>query len=128
MIEMTIREMISSVSALRNISEKKMSAKTAYQFARIIREVENELKSFQEARNKLIERYGKKDENGKILEDENGNVVIFPDKKEKFDEEADDLLKTKIKINCEQVMLEDISNDNNFSPAEIGELFLFIKE
>lgn len=127
MIEMTVQEMIDSVSALRGINEKKMPAKTAYQFARIIREVEKELNSFQEARKKLIERFAKKDENGKLIEDEEGNVQIFPEKEKDFKKEAEDLMKTKVKINCECINLDDIL-DNEFSPGEIGELFKFIKE
>ena len=127
MIEMTVQQMVDSVNALKEINEKKMPARTAYQFARIIREVENELKNFQEARNKLIERFGKKDESGKLIEDEKGNIEIFPEKQEQFKKEADELMASKIHVNCEQIMLEDILA-NEFSPAEIGELLLFIKE
>ena len=124
---MTVQQMIDSVSALRDINEKKMPAKTAYQFARIIREIERELKNFQEARNKLIERYGKKDESGKLIEDKDGNIEIFPDKQEAFKKEADELMLSKIHVNCEQIELKDIT-ENEFSPGEIGNLFLFIKE
>ena len=127
MIEMTVQQMVDSVNARKEINEKKMPARTAYQFARIIREVENELKNFQEARNKLIERFGKKDESGKLIEDEKGNIEIFPEKQEQFKKEADELMASKIHVNCEQIMLEDILA-NEFSPAEIGELLLFIKE
>lgn len=127
MIEMTIQQMIDSVPALREINEKKMPAKTAYQFAKIIREIENELKNFQEARNKLIERFGKKDESGKLIEDEDGNVEIFAGKSEAFKKEADELMSTKIQINCEPIDFENIS-DNEFTPKEIEDLFLFIKE
>lgn len=127
MIEMTVQQMLDSVSVLRDINEKKMPAKTAYQFARIIREIEKELKNFQETRSKLIERFGKKDESGKLIEDEKGNVEIFPEKKGAFKKEADELMMAQIHINCEQIMLKDILN-NEFSPEEINNLFLFIKE
>lgn len=127
LIEITVQEMIESVSVLREINDKKMPARTAYQFARIIREVEKELKNFQDARNKLIERFGKKDEAGKLIEDENGNIEIFPGKQEIFKKEADELMASKIHVNCEKIELEDIL-ENEFSPAEINELFLFIKE
>lgn len=127
MIEMTVQEMLNSVSILKTINEKKMPAKTAYQFARIVREVNNELQSFQQTRNKLVERFGKKDEGGKLIEDKDGNVTIFPEQEEIFKREANELMNSKIKINCEQISLEDIL-DNEFSPGEIGELFKFIKE
>lgn len=127
MIEMTVQEMISCVPALKEIREKKMPAKTAYQFARIIRELDKELQNFQDTRNGLIERYGKKDDNGKLIEDDEGNYTIFPDKEDIFKAEVDGLMKSKIHINCEQIKLEEI-NENDFTPAEIGELFLFIKE
>ena len=127
MIEMTVQQIIDSIPALREINEKTMPAKTAYQFARIIREVENELKNFQEARNKLIERFGKKDEAGKLIEDDQGNVEIFSEKKDAFKKEANELMNTKIHINCEQIALEDIL-DNEFSPEKINNLLLFIKE
>jgi len=127
MIEITVQEMIDSIDVLKEINNKKMPAKTAYQFARIIREIEKELQSFQDARSKLIEHFGKKDDTGKLIEDENGNIEIFLEKQEQFKKEIEDLMQSKIQINCEQINLEDIL-DNKFSPAEINKLFLFIKE
>lgn len=124
---MTVQEMLNCVSVLRTINDKKMPARTAYQFARIIRELDNELKNFEETRYTLIERFGKKDENGELIQDEKGNIEIFPEKKKDFDKESKDLLASKIHINCEQIDLNDIL-DNEFTPNEIGELFLFIKE
>ena len=127
MIEITVQEMIDSIDVLKEINNKKMPAKTAYQFARIIREIEKELQSFQDARSKLIEHFGKKDDTGKLIEDENGNIEIVLEKQEQFKKEIEDLMQSKIQINCEQINLEDIL-DNKFSPAEINKLFLFIKE
>ena len=126
MIELTIREMIESVSVLRGINDKKMPARTAYQFARIIREVENELRNFNVARDKALERYGKKDSAGKLIEDEDGRVEIYPEKQSDFNKEISDLMESKIKINCEPIELDDIA-DNEFTPNEIADLFLFIR-
>jgi len=124
---MTVQEMVDSVSILREINEKKMPAKTAYQFARIIREMENELKNFQNIRMKLVERYGKKDENGNLIQDEDGNVEIFSEKKNDFKKEISDLMESKIQINCELINLNELL-DNEFTPGEINQLFFCLKE
>lgn len=127
MIEITVQEMLDSVSILKEINEKKMPAKAAYQFARIIRETEKELQNFQETRNNLIERFGKKDETGKLIEDKDGNIEIFQEKREIFKKEFNELMESKIHINCEKIELEDIF-ENEFSPAEINQLLPFVEE
>lgn len=126
MIELTVRELIESIPALQEINNKEMPAKVAYQFARIIREVDKENQIFQEARRKLIDKYGVKDEDGKLVEDEKGNISIANDKIDEFNKEVNDLLEEKISLNCSTISVEMLSGE--FSPTRINNLIIFLNE
>ena len=126
MIEITVHEMIDSLEVLKEISKKKMPAKTAYKFARINREIDRENNLFQETRMNLILKYGNKDENGK-LEEENGNYTIAKDKINDFRQEFDGLIRTYITINADKINLDDFGEDL-FSPEQIEKIDWIIEE
>ena len=126
MIEITVQEMINSIDVLRAIANKKMPAKTAYRFARINNEIDKENAIFQETRRNLIIKYGEKDENGKLKED-NGNIMIAKEHLSDFRNESTELLNTKITINTEKIGLDDFGDDL-FSPSEIGKIEWLIEE
>ena len=126
MIEITVQEMINSIDVLREIANKKMPAKTAYRFARINNEIDKENAIFQETRRNLIIKYGEKDENGELKED-NGNIMIAKEHLSNFRNESTELLNTKITINAEKIGLDDFGDDL-FSPSEIGKIEWLIEE
>jgi len=120
MIEITVQEMIDSIEVLKEISEKKMPAKTAYKFARVNREIDRENSVFQETRRDLIVKYGEKNEDGSLKED-NGNIVIPKDQVNDFQQEVNGLVKTHITINAEKISLDELGDDL-FSPTQIGKI------
>lgn len=126
MIEITVQEMINSIDILKEIASKKMPAKTAYKFARINSEIDRENVTFQETRRDLVLKYGERNENGELKE-ENGSIIIPKDKMSEFRKESSDLLNTKITINAEKICIDDFGDDM-FSPVEIGKIEWVIEE
>lgn len=119
MIEVSIKEMLDSVEALKKIGAATLPARAAFQVARIIRDVDIELKSFQTARDKLVELYGEIGENGEIK--------IKKNEIETFNKEIQDLLDLKIQLNVAALPIE-FFDDIELTPNDVLNLSVFIEE
>lgn len=110
MIEVTLGEVLQADEALQKIASCELKVRAAYQVARLMREISSEGKLVFESRDKLIMKYGAKDEEGQLLVDENGNNNIPKENMEQFAKEYNEVLQTKITLNVEPIKLNDIEN------------------
>lgn len=122
-----MKDIISSPEILGGISKKSLKARVAYKLARIIREIDNEFSLFQKSREQLISKYAEKDNEGKIIFNDEGNCVIEKDKIDLFNKEINELLETNVELNADYISLNDIENEN-FTIEQMNILSLFIEE
>lgn len=127
MITVSVREILNSAEIMQKLSKRQFKGKVAFQIARILRYIDEELKSFNEARSNLIEVYGERDESDNLVMDENNNYKIQKDKITELNQEIEELLNTSIQINADAINIKDIENEN-FTPADILLLEPFIVE
>lgn len=127
MIEVSVREILNSAEIMQKLSKRQFKGKVAFQIARILRYIDEELKSFNEARSNLIEVYGERDESDNLIMDENNNYKIQKDKITELNQEIEELLNTSIQINADAINMKDIENED-FTPADILLLEPFIEE
>lgn len=127
MIEVSVREILNSAEIMQKLSKRQFKGKVAFQIARILRYIDEELKSFNEARSNLIEVYGERDESDNLVMDENNNYKIQKDKITELNQEIEELLNTSIQINADAINMKDIENED-FTPADILLLEPFIEE
>ena len=127
MIEVTLNEVLDSTSVMQELAKKPMKTKAAFQTARLIREIEKEYNLFQEARKNLVEKYGVKNEDGSLKEDENGNYSVDKENIKPFNEELNEILKDTITLNVEKISISDLA-DANFTPSDMILLEPFMKE
>lgn len=125
MINITLRELDLATPALRKISQASVSAKTAFQIAKILGIIDAELKQLDKIRYALFEKYSQHDENGKIQLDENDNVVVSKDNVEAFTKEFNELMATEVTLNIDSLDIELISGIN-LTPTEAGSILKFI--
>ena len=92
---------ILSPSPLRELSKLDVPAKVGIRIARLIRKLSQEIEPINDVRNKLILKYGVKDEKGQTVI--NAAVPQF----EAFSEEHNSLMKQTTKIEFEKVVLPD---------------------
>ena len=126
MIEVTLRDIIEGSEQMRQLMDVPLKSSVAYQIARLAREMEKELKTFDEARTKLVQKHGKKDKNGQLIIDENNQYTIEPNNIEQFNEEINELFNTKVELNVNLIKLNDL--DCQLSPKKIVQLMPFIEE
>lgn len=106
MIKMTLNELMNATPALKELSGKSFTGATTFKIARLIREVDKEIKTFEEERMKIVNKYGEKDENGELASQEDGTVKIIEDKINECNQELVDLLNAEVEINAEKLKEE----------------------
>ena len=67
---------VNDSAKLAEISQKQLPIKASYAIAKNIAKLESELKIFNTERNKLVEKYSVKDEQGKTIVSENNQITI----------------------------------------------------
>lgn len=91
------------------IKNKTLPIKTAYKFSKIIRAIDNELIFFQDRMKQLMEKYGKKDENGQfILTNDQKGIQIQEDKISACKEETQELYNLAIDVRVDKFKLEEL--------------------
>lgn len=127
MIEITINDLINSGDIFRDLAQQPIKMRVAYNIARIIREIENEMKLFEETRRKLFDKYGEKDENGELLINADGNITITPENISLYNNEIQEVLNTSITLNAEKLNIEDLENIE-LTPNQVYLINAFINE
>lgn len=126
MISITLEQLINSSDGLKALSQKPLKARCAYTVGKLLKAADVEISNFNETRMELIKKYGEKDENGELKQDEQGNVHIGTEFVNHFNDELNELLNTTIDINSNKIKIEDLESVN-FTPAEMTQLEDFIE-
>lgn len=127
MIKLTLNELLNSIEVLKKVSDKSFPAKIAFQIARINREVNTESELFTRQREDLIRKLCDHDEDGNIIQDEQGHVHFTAENQHKFEEELTALLiNNPIEINAEPLNMDDFG-DIDFTPNELNLLMPYLQ-
>lgn len=104
-MKLTLGEIRPMVMTLPKVMKERLPTKTAYWFARTLRELTEHMKDFEEARRGLLERYAKKDKKGKFVV---VNGVYDVKNRKAFDKEFLELSNQEVEIRFEGVTLEQL--------------------
>lgn len=115
-MKLSNEKILADITKLREISKKELPIKASYAIAKNLKKIEDELEIYYKEREKLIDKYAEKDENGKIKVDNNG-FIIFKDK-EGWDKEIKELLAIENDIKIRKFPI-DVLEGYNMSPAEL---------
>jgi len=127
MIEIKLGEIMSSMDTMQKLANVSFKGKTAFQIARILKKLDDEIKTFNDTRSTLIQKYGVKDENGQLIVDEQGNCKLQEDGVVDFNKELNELLNTTIEINANKLDVNSL-DEGDFTPADMIALEPFIEE
>ena len=106
MIKVTVKEVVIANQILNKLKQNYFSGKVAFVLARVIREIQKENEIFELTRMEIINRYADKDEEGNLLQTENGGIHIAEDLLPKCNNELSDMLSTTIELNIEPIKEE----------------------
>lgn len=112
--------LINSVNVLSKLNNMELNIKVSYAIAKNIDKLEKELKVYNDERQKLIEKYSIKDEEGKTKVNEGGTINIKEDKIQDWNMDINELIKLENEVDIHCIKLDDLFKcDCNITPGEL---------
>ena len=126
MINVKISDLLNATEVLQELSKKQLKARLAFDVSRLLKAADTEVTQFNEARMKVINKFGEKDENGELSTDENGNCRIVPANIPDFNNELNELISAEVELNANKIKM-DALEDLDFTPSDMVVLEPFIE-
>ena len=127
-MKLTNRKIVNDANLLGNLTHKQLPIKVSYAIAKNISKIEKELEIYNKERQKLIDKYCLKDEEGNLI-DENNQFKIADGNLEAWNKDMNELLDIEIDINIHKFSKDDLFNSNcNITPAELMLIDFMIEE
>lgn len=128
-MKITIRNILNDTNSLAVISQKQLPIKVSYAIAKNIKKLESELKIYNEERQKLIDQYCIKDNEGNNVIDENNNLKIADEHLDAWNKEINELMDIEVDIDIHKFNLDSLMNGNyDMTPAELMIIDYMIEE
>jgi len=124
MIKIKQEELVNIVVGLTDIITQPLPIKAAYWLKKLAGKIEKKAKDFEKARMAIIGKYGKRDDKGQLVI-ENNNYTISD--RETFDKEMFNLRNREIEVEFNEIPLSIFGNAN-VTPASLIALDKFIDE
>lgn len=103
---LTITKAINETSLLT----KDLPAKTAYKLMKLVRVLNNEVETFEKIKTSLIEKFGKKKEDGTLDIDDKGTIAL--EDSDGFYSEFNTLIESEVEINDISISVDDFGDIN----------------
>jgi hypothetical protein len=117
-------EFFETLVDIKPLLEKDFTARTAYWMAKIIKKIETEAGAYFTQKQKLIEKYAAKDENGKIVSIEGDRIKL--EDPQKFKTELDELLAVEVDFGIEKIPF-DLDREPGMKISEMNIITPFIE-
>lgn len=127
MISITLNDIINASETFNAIMQQSFKGSLAFKIARLARELNKEMETFNTERQKLLTRYCVKDENGELKTNEDGTVQVVPAMIDEFNEEFTSLLNTEVEINADKLPMDNIDNFD-ITPQQMLNLEKFFED
>lgn len=128
-MNLTIRKILNDTNSLAVISKKQLPIKVSYAIAKNIKKIESELKVYNEERQKLIDKYCIKDDEGKNVIDENNNLKIADEHLDAWNKEINELVDIEVDIDIHKFNLDSLICGNyDMTPEELMIIDYMIEE
>lgn len=116
-MKLSNERLVNSVGVLSKLTNLELPIKLSYAFSKNITKIDTELKAYNMEREKILNKYGEKDEEGKLKLSEKGEVNILD--RENFNKEIAELLQCESEIDIHLIDLESINTDIKITPGEL---------
>lgn len=127
MIKVNLNDILNASETFNVIMQQSFKGSLAFKIARLARELSKEMETFNAERQKLLQKYCVKDENGELKTNENGTVQVEPDRINEFNEEFSSLLETEVEINAEKLSMDSLDSFD-ITPQQMISIEKFFEE
>lgn len=119
-MKLTNRRIVNDATFLSNLANKQLPIRVSYAIAKNVSKIESELKVFNNERQKLLDKYCVKDEEGKNKIDENNQLRIADEHLEDWSKDLEELLDIEVEIDIYKFNISDLLNSNcEMTPSEL---------
>lgn len=127
MISITREQLLMGEKSLGVLASAKMPIGTAYRINKIIKQAAEEFQETEKIRREIVNKYGKKDENGELIVDKSNNMVEIEDEnRAAFNKEVALLFAEVCEFSGEPIDVELLENIS-MSSQEISAIEPFLK-
>ena len=126
MIKIKLSDVVNATETFNKIMQQSFKGSLAFKIARLARELDKEMQTFNSERQKIIQKYGEKDENGELKVDENGNVKFENSKIQEINDDFNSLLNTELEINADKLPMDNI-DAFEITPQEMLNIEVFFE-
>lgn len=128
-MKLTNRKIVNDSNFLATLTQKQLPVKVSYAIAKNISKIENELKIYNIERQKLIDKYCVKDEEGNNVIDENNQLIIADENMTDWNNAINELLDIEVEIDIHKFNINDLMYSNvEFTPSELIIIEYMIEE
>lgn len=111
-MKLTNRRIVNDANFLGDLTQKQLPIRVSYAIAKNVAKIESELKVYNNEREKLIDKYCVKDDEGKNLIDENNQLKIADEHLEDWNKDINELLDIEVDIDMHKFNVNDLLNSN----------------
>ena len=126
-MKLTNERILNDSARLSSIAQKELPIKASYAIAKNLAKLEAELKIYNSEREKLIEKYSLKDENGKTVAAENNQIKLQPELLPDWNKDIQELFAIENDIDIHTFSIEAL-NGYDMTPAELMLIDYMIEE
>ena len=120
---------VNTINTLGELSNAKLPVKVAYAITKNINKINVELEAYNKEKAKLINKYGERDEKGKLNVNENGIIPLKEEHIEDYNRDIKEFLSIENEIDIHIIQLDDLLNsDYNISPSELMTIDFMIND
>lgn len=118
-------KLVNSIGVLSKLTNMELPIKLSYAFSKNITNIDRELVAYNKERQKLIEKYGEKDNEGNLKTKEDGTINIL--NIDNFNKELKEILEIETEVDIHLIDLESTNVDINITPLELMLIDYMIK-
>lgn len=128
-MKLTNRKILNDANFLTALIQRQFPVKVSYAISKNVSKIESELNIYNKEREKIIDKYCKRDKEGNLLIDENNNYSIEDENIDICNKELNELLDIEIDVNIHKFKLDDLMCGNyEMSPSEMVLIDYMIEE
>lgn len=117
-MKLTNKKIVTDSMILMEISRKELPIKVSYALAKNIAKIEKELEIYNSERQKLLDKYCVKDENGENKVDENNQLKIQEEYLKDWEHDIKELQNIELEIDIHKFKIAEL-NGYNMAPSEL---------
>lgn len=124
-MKLSNEKLVNSIGVLSKLTNMELPIKLSYAFSKNITKIDRELTAYNKERGKLIEKYGEKDEEGKLKTKEDGTINILDI--ESFNSDLKEILEIETEVDIHVIDLEKVDSNINITPGDLMAIGYMLK-